>query len=326
MATISSNTSITVTHKVSSSSGDLMYKQYKSLTINDNCTLGTDQRCRGLWIYVQGNLVLGSNAHIQMHYKSPKDDPTADDAYGEVPSTGWKYGVFKTGGTDTLAAIDMTNHRTDTETMDAVWGKVPVLSSGSGTTNFKYINLPRTSSNGAAGRADTGGYGGGIAGSSTSWNGGGGGSGGACFGTSGAGGNGTLWGGGSGSGGTGGNFNSDSTSSVTYTSGGTAGSNSGGAGGADAGGLLVVIVGGNVTFGTSASLTANGDNGANGSGQSGGGGGAGGGIIYLGYKGTLSGTASLTATGGTAGNYSGNASGSNGGAGAAGFTLSEQII
>ena len=52
MATISSNTELTVANKSGSNDGDMIVKQYASLTINGGVTLSTDNGCKGLLIYV----------------------------------------------------------------------------------------------------------------------------------------------------------------------------------------------------------------------------------------------------------------------------------
>ncbi len=92
----------------------------------------------------------------------------------------------------------------------------------------------------------------------------------------------------------------------------------GGAGGAGAG-VLILEVAGNLTFGASSTLDADGDNGADGiaGGDTGGGGGGSGGQIYVLYNGTLTdGGVSTDVGGGTGGAKVGN--GGNGGAGGAG--------
>lgn len=321
MATITTNTNFTVPDKVGGNDGSVVIKQYSSLTINDSVTLGVDQKCRGLFIYVQGNLVLGTSAHITMSDRGAKFDPTASSNGGPVTAGGMQYGVFKAGSSDNLAAIDWKGSLSTGNTTPPAIAAAPILASGSG---FRLIEIEREHGNSGASKADTGGYAGGNVGGTGTFECGGGGSGGACFGTSGAGGQGNCFAGGFGSGGTGGTFNSDSTSAATHLS-ESGGSNSGGGGASSSGGILFILVGGNVTFGSSASLTSTGGAAAGGSGTSAGGGGAGGGIIYLGYRGTLTGTATMTVTGGSRGG-SGHSSADVGGHGGAGYSLAEQII
>ena len=53
--TISGNTTLTVQNTNGSYDGDMVFKQYNTLTINAGQTLSTNVPCRGLFIYVRGN-------------------------------------------------------------------------------------------------------------------------------------------------------------------------------------------------------------------------------------------------------------------------------
>ena len=57
MATISSNTNFTVSN-TSSYDGDMVVKNYNSLTINSGVTVSTNNACKGLLIFVRGNCAI----------------------------------------------------------------------------------------------------------------------------------------------------------------------------------------------------------------------------------------------------------------------------
>ena len=88
--------------------------------------------------------------------------------------------------------------------------------------------------------------------------------------------------------------------------------------GGNGGGVLILEVLGNLTFGGSSTLTADGAAGtaSTAGGNDGGGGGGSGGQIFVLYRGTLTGSPTTTVTGGAGGNGAGD--GGNGGAGGAG--------
>ncbi len=48
----------TVQNKVGSYDGDMVIKEYTSMTINSGDTVTVDQPCRGLFIYVQGDCTI----------------------------------------------------------------------------------------------------------------------------------------------------------------------------------------------------------------------------------------------------------------------------
>ena len=52
------NVTYTVPNKNGSYDGDMVVKQYSSMTINNGDTITTDQPCRGLMILVQGNCTI----------------------------------------------------------------------------------------------------------------------------------------------------------------------------------------------------------------------------------------------------------------------------
>ena len=52
------NVTYTVPNKNGSYDGDMVLKQYTSMTINSGDTVTTDQPCRGLFIYVTGDVTI----------------------------------------------------------------------------------------------------------------------------------------------------------------------------------------------------------------------------------------------------------------------------
>lgn len=312
--TISSNTNITATQD-----GDMIVKNYNSLTINSSCTLTTDNRCKGLLVYVKGNCTI--NGTLTMTARGAYADPVS----AGVSSTGLRIIRRKSGSTETLSASDLAGCGSAATTAESNQGSI----SGNGAI----YTIPRTGAAGGA-QAGPGGDLPGNAGSSgTGGQTGGGGSGGANTGVhSGAGGDGTCFSGGVGSGGT--IINQSDASDIGgpggdgssgYNTGGGAGNpggtgyNGGSNGGAGSGGILILIVGGNLTIGASGVISANGV--AGGAGTYGGGGSGGGSIIAL-YAGTLSNSGSLTATAGAGGSSAYRA----GGAGGAGSVQGPTVI
>ena len=58
-----SNVTYTVPNKNGSYDGDIVLKQYTSMTINNGDTVTVDQPCRGLFIYVTGNCTINGTAN-----------------------------------------------------------------------------------------------------------------------------------------------------------------------------------------------------------------------------------------------------------------------
>ena len=73
--TISSSTNLTVSNTNGSYDGDMVFKQYNTLTINSGQTLSTNVPCRGLFIYVKGNCTI--NGTIDMTGKGAYADPAS---------------------------------------------------------------------------------------------------------------------------------------------------------------------------------------------------------------------------------------------------------
>ena len=339
MATISTNTNFTVPDKNGSYDGSMVVKQYKSLTIDSGVTVSVDQPCRGLAIFVQGDCTI--NGILSMSNKGAERNPTSTSNGEAVNANGLQYGFFQTGGTDTLSAITFNGCLATGTGNPAGFAHAPTLSSGS---NYKKITHPRVggagatvptsgtawaSSNQVAGTAGTGGQtgGGGSGGygeiQSSSSNKGHGGDG-TCF-SGGSGGGGMIvgtetgspaandFGGAGGGGGTG--------TGVKHCTGGGAGHPSGSSydptgywadvgTGDGGGGLLYLIVGGNLTIGSSGQILSKGGDaaGINGTGGSNSwrgcaGGASGGGAIVIICKGSYSAASGsvISANGGSGG-------------------------
>lgn len=109
--TISANTSLEVQNKDGSYDGDMVVMNYNNLTIDAGVTLTTDQPGRGLLIYVRENATI--NGTLSMTAKGGYSDPTTGKGAGNSPSddsavsvTGLRYPAFVSGETDTLSSAD----------------------------------------------------------------------------------------------------------------------------------------------------------------------------------------------------------------------------
>lgn len=334
---ISSNTSLT-----SSTDSDMIVKNYDDLTIDSGVELTVSNRCKGLLIYVKGNLIV--NGKISMTKRGANVDPVS----AGVAAGGLKIRRFTSGGSDTnsdsglltgagAAAISAENNQ----------GAL----AGDGTV----FVIPRAGSNGGAAVAASGesSINGNAGATVTTGQTGGGGAGGAGVGngftaTPGSGAAGTCFSGGAGGGGVGSaDGNASATSgaanggagggggNVSYVCGAGAGNPAGSGFNSNispedgTGGLLIIIVKGTVTIGAAGSIEAKGGygGGSSGSGNNqGAGGGSGGGTILLLHAGALTNNGTITAAGGTGGSLSGiGARQGLGGAGAAGSVQTAQI-
>jgi len=316
--TISADTNLTSTQD-----SDMIVKHYNSLTIDSGYTLSVSNRCKGLLIYVKGNLVV--NGSISMSKKGASADPVA----AGVNTNGLRLTFKKSTGTDTLAAADLAG--CGTAAIAAAANHPAVSNDGI------IVQVPRA---GAGGGTGPNGHTAGDAGDSGSnAQTGGGGSGGACLDTAGYAGDGaagTCFSGGSAGGGTAdggsagdgtanggaggsGYNNGQSDSSAGGGAGNPAGSSAGGdASAADSGtgGLLIIIVGGDVTIGATGVIQADGGDGGDVVGADfhrAGGGGSGGGSLNIIHRGTYTNNGSVHANGGAGG--TGVQAGGDGGAG-----------
>ena len=294
--TISANTDLP-----STLDGDVVVKNYNNLTINSGCKLTVANRCKGLLLYVKGDLVV--NGELSMTARGASVNPTT----AGVSATGLRIVRFKTGATDTLSASDLAGCGSAATTAEGNQAGI----SGNG----KIYTIARTGASGGAAVTDAGGSGvaGNQGGDGSTGQSGGGASGGARWfsGPSGRGGNGTCFSGGPGGGAT----NNGVTDGVTAGSdtggaggnactGGASGSGAGNPAGSNGtvgengtGGLLILIVRGNVTIGATGIISADGKLG--GSAQSSGGASGGGNILLL-RGGTYSNSGSVRANGGSA--------------------------
>ena len=293
------NNTFTVQNKNGSYDGDMVVKQYSSLTVNSGHTLTPDQPCRGMFIYVDGDCVV--NGKISMTARGAFADPTTAGSSDNtaVQTAGIRYGIKMTGGTDTLSmAGGVTFNGCGNDVKNAVANQI----SGSGS-NYTVHTVPRSTNNGAnrpsvsghgvkedpadirggnalAGTSACGGGGaggqayeqtdgqGGYGGNSTCFTGGSGGGGAAGGGQANSGHRGNGATGNGGPGGQGGNHN-ESSSRPKGTGGagnpggpdGSVGQNGQNDAGDGTGGLLFLIVKGNLTIGSSGSIQANGTRG-----------------------------------------------------------------
>jgi len=344
--TISSNTTLTVPNTNGSYDGDMVFKQYNTLTINSGQTLSTNVPCRGLFIYVKGNCTI--NGVIDMTARGAYADPsnTSSPSWGNagsdgntLGSNGLQLGLLKSGSSQTL-----TNDGTGFNGCGTAVRTAIATYQNNISGNGKIYSIARVGASGSTGLHNNNSVSG-IAGSSgASSNKTGGGGGGATSGSSatnaGSGAAGTCWSGGSGGAGTHGSYNSNAHATANGGPGGSGnfGGNAGGAGNpggvgngghggtaeTGTGGTVFLIVGG--TLSGSGTIRANGKNGGPFvSNTCGGGGGSGGGAVIVA---SVADTSSITvqANGGTGTSTGGGGGSRDGGNGGAGYTIKEAGI
>jgi hypothetical protein len=301
--------------------GDMVVRQYSSLTINAGNTLTVSNRCRGLFIYVQGDLTVNGTLH--MNAKGPYVNPTVGGSSDglAVSSDGLKYHYIPTNKSGSSITVDGSGFNGAGNAVKAAMANAGFLIAS------QEITLVRQGAgnmaSGTTGQTGGGGHGGIAQGGSR-----GNGSHGSCFGggsggggtRNGSPGSGTAWGG------PGGNA---SAACAGCGCGGGAGNPGGAASGGGnriaglngTGGLLFLVVGGNINIGSTGVISANGSSGGYaycGSycGEWAGGGGSGGGNIILLHRGTYNKHASgVVAASGGAGGGASAAPGSAGGNG-----------
>jgi len=324
--TLSTNTTYTVANKNGSYDGDMYVAEYGNLTVDSGVTVTTDQPCRGLLMYVNGDLTL--NGTISMTARGALADPTASGGSDSavVNANGIQLPMLTNGG-ETLAAATFAGCGDA-----AVAAVANGASSGSGTiftieragasggagqsyggTNTS-TNTPGTdASDGTTGQSGGGGggsvrrilayttnvSGAGVAGTCFS---GGGGGGGSCSNQDD---NGVTAGSAVANGGAGGSGNKNGGGPTSANGGagnpGGAGA-SASAGGDGTGGLLIIIVKGDVTIGAAGSAVANGvDGGTDGLAA---GGGSGGGNLLLLSGGDITNSGTVEAAGASSGSGS----------------------
>lgn len=316
--------------------GDVVVKQFTNLTINAGHMLTTQNRCRGLVIYVNGDCTI--NGTLSMTARGASVNPVA------IPATGIRLVRIKSDGPgQTLAASDLG--ASGQGEVGAAWKNVEVFQRGALGSGKIYTIEKTGGAGGASIYFSSQNYDGRLGNSGlTKQDGtGGGGSGTASGGTSGRGGAGTCYSGGAGgggfsagtdnngsagsgsdTGGAGGNGVHTPYNGITWAPAGGGAGNPGGAGangngvgnpGQDGtGGLLVLLVKGNLTIGANGMIESRGSAGGS-AGRAGGS--SGGGRILILRAGNYSAANAPTAAGG--------ARTDNGGIGGAGEVTIDQI-
>lgn len=341
--------SLTVPNKNGAYDGDMVVKQYDTLTISAGNTLTTDQPCRGLIIYVKGDCTI--NGTLTMTARGAKADPTVAGASDAqiVSSSGLRFPFKYSGGTASLvpdgtllngcgtgAKALIANHRT-LSSNGIIATIAQIGAAGGGDTGCATGYAVNHGSSGSTGQSGGGGSGGRATGGmyASSSHGGTG----SCF-AGGAGGGGAAHAGSSACAspsGAGGNYGGAGGYATAYTGSGngnghTAGGGAGNPGGPPSGrtdinanaignatpatgygyadfggdgcgGLLVLIVGGNLTVNSGGAITSAGSNGGNKNTaiDGAGGGASGGGNIILAYRGNFTNNGTIHANGGTGG-------------------------
>jgi hypothetical protein len=323
---ISTNTFLTVPNKNGSYDGDMIVKNYESLTINSGVRLSPDQPCRGMIIYVQGNCTI--NGTLSMSGYGASANPTvsgASDANAVSASGLLIPFITQTGtavsgsasyanGFGNAARTSLSNHRSGTGTIITV--SRSGAGAGSGTTGAAGVGGASGSTGQSGGGGGGGAYGGlpSRAGSAGYIFAGGAGGGGCDNESGGVATDATQYGAGGRGGGSGGliaeggagNPHGPSTgtySSFAYTVYDDPNSDIGNTG---PGGLLILVVGGTLTIGSSGSIQSNGNSPCKTQGNAdkvaGGGGCSGGGNVVLAYK-TIANAGSITANGGVSSGF-----------------------
>jgi hypothetical protein len=323
------NVTYTVPNKNGSYDGDMVLKQYTSMTINSGDTVTVDQPCRGLFIYVQGNCTI--NGTLSMNHRGAYANPTSTGGSDNnaVDTNGLRLPMITSGGSDSLTVSASLFNGCGTAVRSAI------ANQGSPSGNGTILTIARTNTSvdgytGAA-RGNSSNYGTPSQKSSVANSTGTGGRGGYWMNNTRTanfvyGGYSSCFGGGSGGGGWNGNGNSNAGQNTNATNyggpGGEGASNhsyggvGGGAGnpkgagyggnvsggGNGNGGVIWLIVGGNLTIGSSGIICADGNTGNNTWGDfNSAGGGSGGGRIIIAHKGTYTNNGTVQALGGNGG-------------------------
>lgn len=332
------NVTYTVSNKNGSYDGDMVLKQYTSMTINSGDTVTVDQPCRGLFIYVTGNCTI--NGTLSMNQRGAYANPTSSGGSDSnaVSSNGLRLPMWTSSGSDTLTVAATLFNGCGTAVRSAIANQTSISGNGTILQSIR-SNSSRDSYSGTQ-RNNSTSYGTPGQKSSVSNSTGTGGRGGYWLNDSTqagnlyvAGGYSSCFGGGSGGGGVNANGGSylntnatdyggpggDGRSNHSYNGmGGGAGNprgsdtgNVGSSGVNGTGGCIWLIVGGNLTIGSSGIICADGSKGGginSGGDFNSGGGGSGGGRIIIAHKGTYTNNGTVQAVGGDGGtkvaNYS----------------------
>jgi hypothetical protein len=128
------STSANVTHTVlntnGSYDGDMLVKQYSSLTINAGHTMTVNQPCRGMFIYVSGDCII--NGTLSMTGKGAAADPTASGGSDSnaVGANGLQLGLKTAGGAQTFTNDGTGFNGAGTAIRTAVANTANISSSG----------------------------------------------------------------------------------------------------------------------------------------------------------------------------------------------------
>jgi hypothetical protein len=330
------NVTYTVPNKNGSYDGDMVVKQYNSVTIDTGDTVTVDQPCRGLFILVKGDCTI--NGTLSMTARGAFANPTTSGGSDSnaVDSNGLRFPFLTSGGSSSLTAANTLLNGCGTEARSVI-SNFQTLSS-----NGTILIVTRDGGLGGAGKntySSSGSLPGDDGGTVTNGTGGGGAGMSYYYAQSQNGAKGSCFSGGSGSGGIRSFGNPGNRSNTSFpvdyggaggqgqyygefqnVSGGGAGNPGGTSTGTDTsgqngtGGLIVLVVGGNLTVGSNGKIQANGmlaggGNATYGTDMSGGA--SGGGRIIIAHRGTYSNSGTVEANGGT----KSSGSGGNGGAG-----------
>ena len=167
------NVTYTVPNKSGSYDGDMVVKQYSSMTINNGDTITTDQPCRGLMILVQGNCTI--NGTLSMTGRGAYANPTSNGGSdsNSVDANGLRMPFVTSGGSSSLSASNTLFNGCGNDARSVLGNFKTISSSGD------IITLARQGANGgAAGGAQTNGAAGSNGGTGQTGGGGGGGGGG----------------------------------------------------------------------------------------------------------------------------------------------------
>ena len=326
------NVTYTVPNKNGSYDGDMVVKQYTSMTIDSGDTVTTDQPCRGLMILVQGDCTI--NGTLSMKARGAAANPTSGGGSDSnaVDSNGLRLPFLTSGGSSSLTAANTLLNGCGTtarsvvsnfKTISSNGDILQIIRTGSGNTADYGSNggaNNATFQHGTTGSNSTGGGGQGACGHG---DGDGRGTSGTCFagGSGGGGGNNTGVGSSTnasnyaGQGGlgislhtarcTGGAGNPNGTESTTSGYNGAVNVSNGENGN---GGIIWLIVGGNLTIGSGGLITVQGSRSdsidGNGYNWLSTGGGSGGGAIRIAHRGTFTNNGTINVSGGQAGTNS----------------------
>ena len=109
--TTTGDVTYTVLNKSGSYDGDMVVKNYTSLTIGAGHTITTDQPCRGMLIYVKGDCSISGTLNARIGaFADPTNTGGSDSA--AVNASGIRLPMLTASGTDTLAAADFAGSGT----------------------------------------------------------------------------------------------------------------------------------------------------------------------------------------------------------------------